>query len=62
MFLVRFVNFGYTKPFPTKESAIKYMEHSGLETTLTDTNGLVLGDFSPIDGEFIPTKLTTYVL
>lgn len=61
MFLVRFTNFAYTKDFPTKESAIRYMERAGIETTLTDTNGLVLGDFSPIDGRYMETKLTTYM-
>jgi len=61
MFLVQFTNFAYTKHFPTKESAIRYMEQAGLETTLTDTNGRVLGDFSPIDGRYMETKFTTYV-
>lgn len=50
MYLVRFVNFAYSKPFETLEKAISHMERAGFETVLTDANGTVLGEYSIFSG------------
>lgn len=53
MFLVHFTNFAYSVPFSTKESAIRHMEHAGFESTLTDANGKLCGNFRPLYGKYI---------
>lgn len=50
MYLVSFINFGYTKDFPTKEQAQTYMERACLESVLMTVKGEILGGFSPITG------------
>jgi hypothetical protein len=59
MYLVHFANFAYTKVFPTKEKAVRYMEIAGLETTLTDRHGWLIGDYDPISGVYQDSCLTT---
>lgn len=58
MFLVKFVNFAYTKDFDTQERAMAYMERSGFETVLMTNSGQVLSEFSPISGFKKPVKFT----
>ncbi len=50
MYLVRFTNFAYSKPFETLEKAIAHMQRAGFESVLTDPKGNTIGEFSPFSG------------